>query len=50
VSFTTALAGLLLAGIGVPLWASAPSEPDVDRAARASLRLGPGGLERRGQF
>jgi hypothetical protein len=50
ITVTTALTGLVLAGIGIPLWVSAPSEADIDRAARARLELGPGRLTLRGWF
>jgi hypothetical protein len=51
-TITGTVLGALLATIGIPLWASAPSPDDIDAAARAraSLRIGPGGLELRGAF
>ena len=49
-TIASAVVGALLAGIGIPLWVSAPSSDDVDASARASLRLGPGGLSLSGSF
>lgn len=49
-TIASAVVGALLAGIGIPLWVSAPSSDAVDASARASLRLGPGGLSLSGSF
>ena len=46
----TAVVATLATGIGLAVWLSAPSEADIDAAARAELRLRPGGVELRGQF
>jgi hypothetical protein len=50
VSIASTLLGAALGGIGLGLTLAAPSEEDVDRAAHAELRLGPGTLELRGAF
>jgi hypothetical protein len=49
-TITSAVLGGVLAAMGIPLWLSAPSSDAVDAAARASLRLGPGGLSLSGSF
>lgn len=51
-TFTGTIVGVVLAAIGIPLWISAPSDDDVDAAARAraELRLGPGTIELSGAF
>lgn len=49
-AITSAVLGGVLAAMGIPLWLSAPSSDAVDAAARASLRLGPGGLSLAGSF
>jgi hypothetical protein len=51
-TITGAVVGALLAGIGIPLWISAPSSDEVDASARAraSLRVGPGGVSLSGAF
>ncbi len=50
ISVGASIAGALLGAIGLPLWIAAPSEDGVDAAARATLRLGPGGLALDGRF
>lgn len=50
ISAGASIAGVLLGAIGVPLWIAAPSEDGVDAAARATLRLSPGGLALDGRF
>lgn len=51
-TITGTVVGALLAGIGIPLWIGAPSSDAVDASARAraSLRIGPGGLSLSGRF
>ena len=50
VSIATSLLGGLLGGIGVALFATAPSREGIDRAAHVRLELGPGGLRLDGTF
>lgn len=49
-TITGTVLGAVLTAIGIPLWVSAPSSDEIDAAARATLRLGPGGLELSGTF
>jgi hypothetical protein len=52
VSIAATLLGAAVGGLGAALWLTAPSDDEVDAAARAraALRLGPAGLELVGAF
>ena len=50
VSIASAALGAVLGGIGLGLFFASPSDADVDRAAHAELRVGPGSLALRGAF
>lgn len=50
VSVGTTVLGAVLGGVGLTLWATTPSNEEIDAAAHASLRLTPTGLELAGTF
>jgi hypothetical protein len=50
VSISATLLGAALGGVGLTLWATTPSNEDIDAAAHASLRLTPAGMELAGTF